>query len=197
MSAARRSRPAQLGDDIRPLGFAFRQDSQVLEGVFEINQRADFLARERQALSQGAILLMDGHHLAGDLIQAFLAVFDLARGGAFPNEPAPVNLRGKVAVGVIAADEALPRDGGAVGAEVVESIALDVVAEKEVDEGAGGGVIRGDFRGEESGAWVIVPFGWRGCVRCRAGRRRAGHLCGGVRGRGAWRQGSGRAGQAG
>ena len=140
------------GDSIRQrdwrFGIPFRQGSQALQGVFEINQRADFFTREGQAFSQGAILFVEYHHLVGDFVQAFLAVFDLARCGAFPNEPAPINLRVEVAVGVVAADEAFAGDGSAVRAEVVESITLDVVAEEQVDEGAGGGVIRGDFGGE-------------------------------------------------
>ncbi len=113
--------------------------------MLQVDERADFVASEGETFAQGGVAFVERDHFFCNFIQALLAAFHLARHGAFADEPASVDLRVDVAVGVVTADEALTSDGSAMVTEFFEAFTFDVVAEEQVDEGAGSGVRGGDF----------------------------------------------------
>ncbi len=130
------------------LGFAFRQGSQACQGVFKVNQWANLIVCQSYSPANAAIALVKRRYLAGDLLQPFLAAFNLARGGSFSNEPTPIHLRVEVAVAIIAAHETAAGNGSAVGAQLIQGAALDILAEEQVNQGASGRVVGGNFAGE-------------------------------------------------
>ncbi len=140
---------------------AFGQDGEGFEGVFKsMSGRILSRVRARRSRRAESRSLSESHFLC-DFVQPLLAVFDLARDGALTDEPAPVDMWVDVTVCIVAAHEAFTGDGGAMVAQFFKGVAFDVVAEKQIDEGAGSRVV-GFYFGRRVKCYVFRVFAY--CV---------------------------------